>query len=121
MKALANPSDTVRNVGQMILLFKPISGSFPDGWDGARQMMGDPNKLLAALKEYGSKVAKLNDKIIGKIVKLVGNLDYETCKKVSKAAGGLFKWVDNTVKCYTVHKEVEPLQKKVKEMTEKSE
>lgn len=29
---------------------------------------------------------------------------YDNAKKVSVAAAGLFKWVENTVKCYAVHK-----------------
>lgn len=47
MKALANPPSVVKNVALCIVSFKPIPGSnFADNWDGCRQMMDNPKKLL---------------------------------------------------------------------------
>lgn len=77
--------------------------------------MNNPNLLLEKLKGY--EVAGASEKAIGRVNKLMNELgDYETVRKVGKSAGGLYLWVTNTVKCYSVHKEVEPLNKKVKEM-----
>ena len=81
-------------------------------------MMTDPNKLLAALKVY--KVDHVNDRIITKVNKNIIEMgEYAAVLKSSVAAAGLYKWVANTVKCYTVHKQVEPLNKKVKDMKER--
>ena len=40
-------------------------------------------------------------------------------KKVSEDAYGLIMWVSNTINLYEVYKKVEPLKKKVADMTSK--
>lgn len=56
MKALANPPDPVRAVGQMLMILKPNdTENEADGWGGARIMLGNPDKLLDKLKNYDKK------------------------------------------------------------------
>ena len=72
MKALNNPPDPVRAVGQCLMIFKPIGNeNEADGWNGARIMLGDPTKLINSLKNYGDKIAKVTGAQIAKLRKIM--------------------------------------------------
>lgn len=116
MKALANPPEPVRQVGIILLIFKPFgTESESEGWNGARQMMNDPGKMLQKLQTYSERIGSVTAGQITKIKKIIDNKEnrLDQIKSVSEPAEGLYKWSLATLNLYEVNKKVEPLKKKV--------
>lgn len=65
----------------------------------------------------------MKDVHINKINKIASdpNNRIDEIKSISSAAAGLYGWVRSTVNLYEVHKKVNPLKKKVEEMTIKQQ
>lgn len=123
MKALANPPEPVRQVGIILLLFKPFgTESESEGWNGARQMMNDPGKMLQKLLTYSDRIGSVTAGQIAKIKKIIENKDNRLAeiKSISEPAEGLYKWSLATMNLYDVNKKVEPLKKKVENLQEKA-
>ena len=120
LKALPNPPAMVAMVLKCVAYFKPNGNDNAEaGWAGAKQMLNKPGEFLDRLKNYGSNIAKVKEATIQKIQKEINdNLsDEEKVKATSKDAYGMLIWVKNTLKLYDVYKEVDPLKKKVAEMS----
>jgi len=81
----------------------------------------DPGQLINELKAYGDKIGKVKPGNIAKINKIIKEkeAEFEKLDKISKAAHGIYGWVSSTLKLYDVNRKVEPLRKKVEEMTVK--
>lgn len=81
--------------------------------------MKDPGLLISELKSYGDKIGKVKPASIAKINKIIKEkeAEFEKLEKISKAAHGIYGWVSSTLKLYDVNRKVDPLRKKVEEMT----
>jgi len=106
----------------MIMMLKPIDGiSESDGWNGARQMMANPAKFVDELKRFSNRIGSVTDKTINRIRNL-SNKEQEglaRIKDVSSACEQIYNWLMSTLKLYDINKKVEPMKKRVAEMTKK--
>jgi dynein heavy chain len=101
------------SVATCLLIFKPTGNEDErDGWNGAKIMLNNPQKLLIDLKNYGDKISKVSRGQVDKVKSIMTNPDnrLDEIMTISKAAGNLLTWVKSTVNLYEVNKRVEPLK-----------
>ncbi|CAF1051829.1 unnamed protein product, partial [Rotaria magnacalcarata] len=125
LKSFASPPETVKFVMNMVVvLFKWVDENriIPENqrtWTEAKNTIGPVEKFLQRLKNF--QVAKVTPQVRAIIDKLNATL-----MKISKtdsiesliqqitvksaAAGGIYTWLDNTLKFHTVYLEVKPKQ-----------
>ncbi|CAF4785487.1 unnamed protein product [Rotaria sp. Silwood1] len=125
LKSFASPPETVKFVMNMVVvLFKWVDENriIPESqrtWTEAKNTIGPVEKFLQRLRNF--QVAKVTPQVRAIIDKL--NV---TLMKISKtdsiesliqqitvksaAAGGIYTWLDNTLKFHTVYLEVQPKQ-----------
>jgi len=92
LKALNTPPDLVKVVATWVMMLKPTDDvDYRNGWPEARKMMNNPSTFVNYLKEFGSKIAKVNSKFIETIKKEMKKpgQDGDSIKKVSEACYGL--------------------------------
>ncbi len=122
LKTINKPHIAVDMVFQMVMMLKPIDGiGENDGWNGAKQMMNNPAKFVDELKKFSNKIGNVSGKTIDRI-RNIDTKEAETVKRikeVSSAADNIYQWLKNTLNLYDVNKKVEPMKKKVAEMTKR--
>lgn len=110
IKALANPPDPIKVIGNILVMLKPLPENNPsesDGWNGVRQMMNNPSSFVNFLKDYGTtRLRYLTKKQVEKIKSYMQKekqyCEKERMQKASQAAYALFQWVDYTLKLFVV-------------------
>ena len=104
------------------MMLKPIDGiGENDGWNGARMMMNNPARFVDELKRFSNRIGSVTEKTIQKIRNLMAKEQegMNRIKEVSSACEQIFNWLQSTVKLYDINKKVEPMKRKVAEMTKK--
>ncbi len=120
LKAMPNPPDAVKVVGQMVLVLKPKGNEDEkDGWNGVKIMFGSPSTFVETLKNYGTRMKYLRGHQVDKVNKIRDEKqkDIEKIDSINSSAAALFQWVTATTNYYEVYKKVEPMQQKVDEMS----
>ena len=130
IKTTQTPSILMLSVIQLTYYLYPVSKKLDvDDWATVRQVVLSDPKLLYTLQNYD--IEKLKGDAVKKAKVKIGDLDKATkaggdpsaiasaVKNTSKAAAGLFKWVNANLKCYEIYKNVEPKKKKAAEMKKK--
>ncbi|CAF2793398.1 unnamed protein product [Rotaria sp. Silwood2] len=125
LKSFASPPETVKFVMNMVVvLFKWVDENriIPESqrtWTEAKNTIGPVEKFLQRLKNF--QVAKVTpqvraiiDKLNATLMKIsktdsIESLIQQIAVK-SAAAGGIYTWLDNTLKFHTVYLEVKPKQ-----------
>ena len=130
IKTTQTPSILMLSVIQLTYYLYPVSKKLDvDDWATVRQVVLSDPKLLYTLQNYD--IEKLKGDAVKKAKAKIGDLDKATkaggdpsaiasaVRNTSKAAAGLFKWVNANLKCYEIYKNVEPKKKKAAEMKKK--
>lgn len=120
LKAMPNPPDAVKYVGQMVLCLKPKGQEDEkDGWNGVKMMFSNPSSFVECLRNYGQRMKYLKSHQVDKVNKMREHNAKEMDKidSINSSAAALFTWVTSTVNYYEVYKKVEPMQQKVDEMS----
>eukprot|EP00762_Andalucia_godoyi_P000034 ANDGO_02412.mRNA.1 Dynein-1-alpha heavy chain len=113
IRSFATPPEAVQAVCECVAILCGQEAS----WKGAKAMMADPN-FLRKLQEYDKDNRNvLNDKKVKAVEKYTKSPDFttEAVTVVSRAAGGLLKWVYAIVNYYRVAKTVDPKRRAVEQ------
>jgi MoxR-like ATPase len=122
VKGMPNPPVGVLAVCQCVLELKPTGTEKPEeGWKAAKVMMNDANFLKNLQKYKRDNISESQIKRVNKILRRKPNdpkqkLNYENLIRISRAAAGLYLWVDAVVKYNKVSRQVLPRREKVLEM-----
>ncbi|CAF3576543.1 unnamed protein product [Rotaria sordida] len=125
LKSFASPPETVKFVMNMVVvLFKWVDENriIPESqrtWTEAKNTIGPVEKFLQRLRNF--QVAKVTpqvraiiDKLNATLMKISKTNSIESLIQQitvkSAAAGGIYTWLDNTLKFHTVYLEVKPKQ-----------
>jgi dynein heavy chain len=130
VKALNSPPIVVQLVCTICYYLYPKTKNLgADDWANVKSVLLGDSKLMQELKEYDIEKLKAEPVRRGrnKIAELEKKLDavgdpkklQDLIKSASLAASGLFIWVKANLKCYDIHKSVEPKKKKAAEMKKK--
>ncbi len=123
IKALTSPPEIIQFVCTMCYFMHPKGGT-DDTWAAVKlKLLGDM-QLLNTLREL--EVGKIKTDMANRAKKRLAQLEKDTgltghdlwlfIKGKNLATAGLFSWVTSTIKCYDIHKDVEPKKKKAEQM-----
>lgn len=83
--------------------------------------MNNPAKFVDELKRFSNRIGNVTEKTIGRIRNL-SNKEAEglgRIRDVSSACEQIYNWLQSTLKLYDINKKVEPMKRRVTEMTKK--
>ena len=73
---------------------------------------------VSKTKAEAVRLSNIKVRQLEKSIKKTGEELALEIKSKNKATGGLFKWVENTLNCYEIFKDVEPKRKMAKALKE---